>query len=113
AVVTGADPKPVRRLRLFAHALAVDTADTLLGIPEIQLPVLAVPIPEIALFKWERAHGTAALQVYAFDAEGRFVERLPDARGTGRWNRFTLLIFVSFIVTDLDEPPPAPPERSP
>jgi hypothetical protein len=44
-------------LRVFATALAVDTADSLVGVPAMQVPVLAFPIPEIALFKWERSRG--------------------------------------------------------
>jgi hypothetical protein len=39
-------------LQVFAAALAVDTVvETLFGLPALQAPVLAVPIPEIALFQ--------------------------------------------------------------
>src|SRR5919106_647614 len=37
-------------LQVFAAAVAVDTAETLLGLPEMQAPVVSVPIPEIAIF---------------------------------------------------------------
>jgi hypothetical protein len=91
-------------LQVFAAALAVDTAETLLGVPAMQAPVLAVPIPEIALFKWERSRGHAELQVYAYDG-GRLVGQLPDALGEARYDRYTILIFISFSASDLEAPP--------
>jgi hypothetical protein len=96
-------------VRFFAGALAVDTAETLFGIPAtFQVPVLAIQMPEIALFKWERSRGHAEVQLYTYDAEGRFLERLPGALGEAKWNRFTILIVISFTRTDLDKPPPEP-----
>jgi hypothetical protein len=95
-------------LQVFAAALAVDTAETLLGLPAMQTPVLAVPIPEIALFKWERSRGHAEVQSYLYDPGGRLIERVSDALGEATWDRFTILIFVSFAITDIDRPPPEP-----
>lgn len=95
-------------IQVFAAALAVDTADTLLGIPAMQAPVLAVPIPEIALFKLERSRGHAEIQTYTYDRSGRLIDRLRDAKGEARYNRVTLLIFISFALTDIDDPPPEP-----
>jgi hypothetical protein len=108
-VVRAAEPSDVV-VRVFAGALAVDTAETLLGIPAtFQVPVLATQLPEIALFKWERSRGHAEVQLYAYDGEGQFLDRLPDARGEAKWNRFTILIVISFTVTDLNDPPPERP----
>lgn len=90
-------------LQAFAAALAVDTSDTLLGVPSMQVPVLAVPIPEIALFKWERSRGHAEVQLYVYDAEGRPIRQLPDALGEARYHRFTILVFISFSASDLDK----------
>jgi hypothetical protein len=102
--VTSGDDADVT-LQVFAAALAVDTSDTLLGIPSMQVPVIGVPIPEIALFKWERSRGHAEVQLYTYDAAGRLVSRLPDALGEAKYHRFTILIFVSFSVSDLDKTP--------
>ena len=96
-------------VRVFAEALAVDTAETLLGLPALQVPVLAIPTPEIALFKWERSHGHTAIQLYAYDAAGRLLPRPPDTMGGARYWRFTVLIFISFSVSDLDRPTEASP----
>src|SRR5688572_16510086 len=95
-------------LQVFAAALAVDTADTLFGVPSMQVPVLAVPIPEIALFKWERSRGHAAIQLYTYDQTGALITQLPDALGEAKYDRYTILILISFAVSDLDEPPAEP-----
>ena len=92
-------------IQVFAAALAVDTADTLVGLPAMQAPILAVPIPEIALFKLERSRGHVEVQTYAYDGSGRLVTRLRDAKGEARYDRITLLIFISFTRTDIDDPP--------
>jgi hypothetical protein len=90
-------------LQVFTSAFAVDTADTLFGIPAMQAPVLAVPIPEIALFKWERSRGHAELQSYVYDAGGRLLGQVRDVLGQAKWDRFTVVIFISFVVTDIDK----------
>jgi len=105
-VTTGPDADLT--LRVFATALAVDTADTLFGVPSMQVPVLAVPIPEIALFKWERSRGHAEIQLYTYDRTGALITQLPDALGEAKYDRYTILILISFAVSDLDEPPAEP-----
>jgi len=92
-------------IQVFAAALAVDTADTLVGLPAMQAPVLAVPIPEIALFKLERSRGHAEVQTYVYDSSGRLLTRLRDAKGEARFDRITVLIFIGFTRTDIDVPP--------
>jgi hypothetical protein len=92
-------------IRVFAAALAVDTADTLVGVPAMQAPILAVPIPEIALFKLERSRGRVEVQTYTYDSNGRLLTRLRDAKGEARYDRITLLIFIGFTRTDIDDPP--------
>jgi hypothetical protein len=92
-------------LQVFAAALAVDTADTLFGLPAMQAPVLAIPIPEIALFKWERSQSHAEMQSYVYDGDGRLLGQGRDALGNAKYDRFTILIFISFSVTDMNEPP--------
>jgi hypothetical protein len=105
-VASGADADLT--LQVFTAALAVDTADTLVGLPAMQAPVLAVPIPEIALFKLERSRGHAELQSYVFDASGQLLGQVHDVLGQAKWHRFTILIFISFVVTDIDKGPSRP-----
>jgi len=86
----------------------VDTSDTLVGLPAMQAPVLAVPIPEIALFKWERSRGHAEIQSYVYDVDGHLLGQVRDALGEAKYDRFTILIFISFAVTDIDKRPIGP-----
>lgn len=107
-IASGAGADAEVALQVFAAALAVDTAQTLVGLPAMQAPVLAVPIPEIALFKWERSRGHAEVQSYLYDARGQLAGRVPDVLGEAKYDRFTVLIFISFSRTDVEVPPPAP-----
>lgn len=93
-------------VRAFASVLGVDRGETLLGIPTVQVPVLAVPIPEIAFFKWIRNRGHTEVQLYAFDrGTGRFVARVPLGTGRAKFDEFTILLVIGFTVSDLDERP--------
>jgi hypothetical protein len=99
-VETGAD----LRLKVFASILGLDRGQTLLGLPAVQVPVVSLPIPEIALFKWVRHRGRAEVQILTYDARsGEFRERLSDGVGRSKYDEFTILIFVSFPVSDLDQ----------
>jgi hypothetical protein len=114
-VAVGAD-HPELRLQAYLLTLGSDRGRTFLGIPAFQLPVLSVPVPEIALFKWQRSRGRADIRVYAFDAaeEKSFREALPDATGRSKFDDFTVLVVVDFTVTDVDEPlPDMPPPALP
>lgn len=92
-------------LQVFAAALAVDSAETLLGLPAMQAPTLGIPIPELALFKWERSRGHVEAHSYLYDPDGRLVGQGRDVLGETKYHRFTVLFFVNFTVTDVDDPP--------
>jgi hypothetical protein len=99
------------RLKVFASILGLDRGETLLGLPALQVPVVSLPIPEIALFKWVRNRGRAEVQIQAYDARsGEFRERLPDGVGQSKFDEFTILLLVGFTVSDLDERARAPVE---
>jgi hypothetical protein len=101
------DPKAAQlRIRAFASILGVDQGDTLIGVPALQVPVVSLPVPEIALFKWMRSRGHTELQMFVFDpASDRFLERIPDGVGRSRYDRFTVLLVFGFTWSDLDEAP--------
>lgn len=97
-------------LKVFATIVGVDRGETFLGIPAFQLPVVTLPIPEIALFKWVRHRGVVEAQSFAYDAKtGRFLGRISDAVGRAKFDQFTVLLVVSFTVTDLEDRPGSPP----
>jgi hypothetical protein len=96
------------RLKIFASILGLDRGETLLGLPALQVPVVSLPIPEIALFKWVRNRGRAEVQIHAYDGRsGEFQGRLSDGAGRSKFDEFTILILVSFTVSDLDRRAPA------
>jgi hypothetical protein len=91
-------------LKVFASVLGTDRGETLIGVPALQLPVLAVPIPEIALFKWVRNRGTAEVEAYAFDGtSGTFVRKTEVGVAGAKHDDFTVLLVFSFTLSDTDE----------
>lgn len=94
------------RLKIFARVLAVDQGQTLVGIPAPTVPVLLVPIPEIALFKWVRNRGHSEVEIFTYDPRtDRFIDATPAGVGRAKYDEFTILLFVGFTHDDLDEPP--------
>jgi hypothetical protein len=90
------------RLKVFATVLGIDRGHTLIGIPALQAPVVSIPIPEIALFKWERHRGLAEIQVYAYDPEtDRLLDGVTAARGWAKFDEFRILLVIGFAVSDL------------
>lgn len=96
------------RIQVMAAGLGVDQGETLIGIPATVVPLLGVPIPEIALFKWVRHRGVTEVKFYAHDnRDGRPFEATPTAIGRSRYSQFTILAIVRFTSHDLDRPPAA------
>lgn len=107
---------PEMRLQAYFYSLGTDRGQTFVGIPPFQLPVLSVPVPEIALFKWVRNRGRADVRLFAFDPRtDTLVETLPDVTGRSKFDDYTVLVVVGFSVTDVDKPlAPAPsPGKAP
>ena len=64
-----------------------------------------LPFPEIALFKWTRNRGHTELRAFSFDAATEeFIGQLPLAIGRSKADDFTVLLFIGFSVSDIDEP---------
>jgi hypothetical protein len=95
---------PEQKLKLFVAVYGTDRDQTLIGVPGFQAPVVNVPVPELALFKWVRNRGVAELRMWAFDGKGDVVVDAP-APGVGRakYDDFTVLLFVGFTVSDVNE----------
>lgn len=95
------------RLRVFATVMGVDHGETLIGVPAFVTPVLAFPIPEIALFKWVRNRGHTEVEVFTYDPRtDRFMDAtIPAGVGRSKYDEFTILIVFGFSSDDLDERP--------
>lgn len=103
--VTVGGESPDRRLQVYLVTLGTDRGQSFVGIPAFQVPVLSMPVPEIAIFKWIRNRGRADLRVYAFEpATGAFQEMLPETTGRSKFDDFTILVVVGFSITDVDDP---------
>ena len=96
--------QPELKLRVFVSVLGTDRNEKFIGIPAIQAPVLNVPTPEIAFFKRVRNRGQAEVSIYAFDgATDKFVERTPTGTGLAKQDDYTILILITFTVSDADK----------
>jgi hypothetical protein len=105
------------RIQVIAPGLGVDQGETLIGVPATMVPLLGVPIPEVALFKWTRHRGMTELKFYAYDSkDGHPFEVAPTALGRSRYSQFTVLVILRFTRDDIDKSPspsPTPPAVSP
>jgi hypothetical protein len=105
------------RVQVIAPGLGVDQGETLIGVPASVVPLLGIPIPEIALFKWTRHRGTSEVKFYGYDnRDGQPFEVSPSAIGRSRYSQFTVLIIVRWTRDDLDvhpTPSPVTPAASP
>lgn len=97
---------PEMKLKLFVSVYGTDRDQTLIGVPAFQAPVVNLPVPELALFKWVRNRGQAELRMWAFDGKGEVVVDAP-APGVGRakYDDFTVLLFLGFTLSDVNKRP--------
>jgi hypothetical protein len=97
---------PALKLLVLATVLGTDRGETLIGSPAMQAPIVSVPAPEIALFKWSRHRGLAELEIAELDPQsGELLARLGPEVGHAKKDDFTVLIAINFTVTDIDLPP--------
>jgi hypothetical protein len=94
------------RLKILATALGIDHRSKLLGVPALTIPFVAFPIPEIPIFKQETNHGHTEMEILAYEPKrDRLVDFVPSTNGRAKYDEFTVLLFVSFIDSDLDRYP--------
>jgi len=102
--VRTAAESPELKVKAFASVLGTDADTTLIGIPAFQAPVVNVPIPEIALFKWQKNRGQAELRLYEFDGKTDLVVNAPrPGIGHAKHDKFTVLLLIGFTRSDLEQ----------
>ena len=95
---------PDLKVKAFASVLGTDTDQSLFGIPAFQAPIVNVPVPEIAIYKWQRNRGVAEVRLYEFDGKtDAFVDAPPIATGHAKLDKYTVLIFFGYTETDVDQ----------
>lgn len=93
------------KMKVFATVYGTDRGETLIGLPAFQAPLLNVPFPEIALFKWTRNRGQTELRVFTFDGKTEdYVDQLPLTVGRSKTDDFTVLLFIGFSLSDVNKP---------
>ncbi len=96
--------QPEMKLKLFVSVYGTDHDQTLIGLPAFQAPVVNVPVPELALFKWVRNRGQAELRLWAFDPKSDTIVDAPSpAIGRSKYDDFTVLLFFGFSLTDVNK----------
>jgi hypothetical protein len=106
-------------LKVFASAVGSDRGETFVGIPSMQVPVIGVPIHEIAIFKWARNRGLTEIVGYVFDGTTEaLVDTIGPGIGNSKQDDFTFVVVINFTVTDLEDrtpptgsSPSSPPRR--
>ncbi len=94
---------PDLKVKAFASVLGTDTDQTLFGIPAFQAPLVNLPAPEIAIFKWQRNRGVAEVRLYEFDGKtDAFVDAPPIATGPAKLDKYTVQILFGYTDTDVD-----------
>lgn len=94
---------PELKLVVLATVLGTDRGETLVGSPAMQLPVVSLPAPEIALFRWVRHRGFVELEVEALEPEsGDLLAKLGPETGRAKHDDFTVLVAINFTVSDID-----------
>ena len=97
---------PDLKLKVFATVLGTDRGDDAHRHPGVSAPVINVPVPEIALFKWTRNRGQSELRLRPRRQERGLVEQLPVGTGHAKADDYTILLFIGFSVIDVDKPVP-------
>lgn len=91
-------------------ALGIDSRDSLLGIPELAIPVPfagQVQSPELALYKAQHADSTARFALLAYETKsGEFVHSTGSMVGKSKFYHYKILGFINWRVTDIPEQKP-------
>lgn len=92
-------------IEVRAGALALDQSDTLVGIPEMSIPIPlagALTVPEIALFKRELERGIAKFAMVAYDGKtGELVASSGPVFGFSHRRKWVVLLFISWSSDDV------------
>jgi len=102
--VVGEGDYPDVRLLVVAPVLAVDRNENFVGTPAFNF--LGVPVPAISFYAHVKNRGTVELEWYEFDGDSDVLSGwVAGGSGEAKYDRYTAMIFFSWISKDLDEEP--------
>jgi hypothetical protein len=106
ALLVKTDDKAEVIVEIRSGALSMDTAQMLVGLPAMTLPVPLtgmVPTPQLGLYVNDSFKSAAKFALFAYERpSGRYLESAGPMLGRARLNRYKLL-FVSWVRTDVPE----------
>ncbi len=90
-----------------AGALGIDSRDSLLGLPQMTIPVPfagQVESPELALYKAQKADSVAKFALLAYEtASGTFVSSTGSMVGKSKFYHYKILGMINWRQTDIPE----------
>jgi hypothetical protein len=94
------------RVSVIVSALGTELGGNFFGMPPVTSQLIPFSLPELALYKAQYQTGYVKLYMNFFElSSGRFVGSIAPLAGETYYNDHTVLLFLSFISTDLEAPP--------
>ena len=93
-------------VRVMVQSLGTSQSLTFLGMPAVQSVLLPFALPELTLYRKQNQLAYARIKLDIFEnATGRLIGSTPWWVGKTFYNQYTILFFMFFNTTDLNDPP--------
>lgn len=94
------------RVSVIVGALGTELGGNFFGMPPVTSQLIPFSLPELALYKAQYQTGYVKFYMNFFELpSGKFVGSIGPLVGETYYNDNTVLLFLSFISTDLEAPP--------
>jgi hypothetical protein len=93
-------------VRVMVQSLGTNQSLTFLGMPAVQSVLIPFALPELTLYRRQNQLAYARIKLDIFEiATGRLIRSTPWWVGETFYNQYTILFFIFFHTTDLNDPP--------
>jgi hypothetical protein len=94
--------KPTYLARIMLQGLGTEQGTSFLGMPPVQSVLIPFSLPEITIYKkvTREALSRLSLSVYRADSR-RLISKTPWYEASTHYNQFVVLLFMSFLQTNL------------
>lgn len=94
------------RINVIVGALGTETGGSFFGMPASSSQVIPISLPEMALYKAQYQTGYVRFYMDIFELpSGRLIHSTPTFLAESYYNNHTVLFFISFAQTDIEQPP--------